>query len=57
MIQKFLCLIFGHKTMFKAATGHILTVDTHFEKDQRIPLVRWERSKFCLRCGRTIHQD
>lgn len=54
MIQKLLCWLFGHKTLYKAATGHILTVDTHFERDMKLPLVKWERSKFCLLEGEEV---
>ncbi len=57
MIQRLLCWLFGHKTMFKAAIGSTITVDTHFEKDQKLPLMKWERSKLCLRCGRVVHRD
>ena len=57
MIQKLLCWLFGHKTMFRAAIGRTLTVDTPFERDMKIPLVKWERSKFCLRCGTKVHED
>jgi len=57
VIQKLLCLLLGHKTMFKAATGEILTVDTHFERNMKLPLMKWERSLYCLRCGVKVHED
>ncbi len=57
MIKRFLCWLFGHRTVFKATIGETITVDTHFEKDQKLPLMKWKRSKFCLRCGTMVHKD
>jgi len=57
MIQKFLCWLFGHKTVVKAYTGQTLVADSHFERDFKHLLYRWERSKFCLRCGKIVHED
>ena len=57
MIQKFLCWFFGHKTVLKAYTGQTLTADTTFEKDVKHPLYKYERSKFCIRCGVMVHKD
>jgi len=57
MIQKLLCWLFGHKTVVKAYTGQTLVADSHFERDFKHLLYRWERSKFCLRCGKIVHED
>lgn len=57
MLQKLLCWLIGHKTVYKVATGEIITVDTHFEKDQKLPLMQWLRSDFCLRCGVGVHES
>jgi len=43
---KFFCWLLGHKTIAKALTGEILKVN---EIDIR--LYRWERQKYCMRCG------
>lgn len=56
MIQKLLCWLFGHKIVFKAATGDVLVADSAFDRDKKYPLVTLERSKFCLRCGITIRE-
>jgi len=57
MIQKLLCWLLGHKTVYKAATGQTLVADGAFDRDIRYPLMRWERSEFCLRCGKKVHED
>ncbi len=57
MIQKFLCWSLGHKTMFKVATERILVADTAFDRDVKHTVLRWERSKFCLRCGTLVHGE
>lgn len=55
MVQKLVCWLFGHKTVYKAAVGTTITIDTCFEKGTVVPLMRLERSRFCLRCGKTVH--
>lgn len=57
MIQKLLCWLLGHKTVFKAATGDVLVAADGFGQDVKYPLAKWERSKFCLRCGEVVHKD
>jgi len=57
MIQKLLCWLFGHKTVFLATTGKILVTDDLFDRDVKNPLMVWARSKFCLRCGKIIHKE
>jgi len=57
MIQKLLCWLFGHKTVYKAFTGQTVAVDGHFDRNITTPVMTWERSKFCLRCGEKVHQD
>lgn len=57
MIQKLLCWLLGHKTVFQAATGHVLVADATFQRDYKYPLVTTERSKFCLRCGVMVHHE
>ena len=57
MIKKLLCWLWGHKTVVKAYTGETMIADGAFDRDVKHPLYRWERSKFCTRCGKSIHQD
>lgn len=57
MIQKLLCFLFGHKTLYKAFTGQIATIDGVFDRDIKTPIMTWQRSKFCLRCGKKIHNE
>jgi hypothetical protein len=46
MWMKFKCWWFGHKTMAMILTGEILKVN-----GVDIKLCRWERQKYCIRCG------
>jgi len=57
MIQKLRCWLFGHKTVVKAYTGETVVADGTFDRDVKHLLYRWERSKFCLRCGKKVHKD
>lgn len=38
MIKRFICWLWGHKTMLKAFTN-----DTFY---------KWEKQRFCIRCGK-----
>ncbi len=57
MIQKLLCLILGHKTVYEAFSGQTVVVDSAFDRGLTKPLMVWTKSKFCLRCGIVIHED
>ena len=57
MLQKLLCWLLGHKTMYKAATGDVIVADGAFDRDIKYPLYTLERSKYCLRCGVKVHED
>lgn len=57
MIQKLLCFLLGHKTVYQAATGQILSATNVLGLSSDHILVKWERSKFCLRCGVLVHDD
>jgi len=52
MIQKMLCWLIGHKTVYRAFTGQTTVVDGTFDKNIVTPLMKWEKSEFCLRCGK-----
>ena len=56
MIQKLLCWLFGHKTVYRAFTGQTAVVDGAFDRGLTMPVMVWARSKFCLRCGTPVHQ-
>lgn len=57
MLKSFLCWLFGHKTVYKAYTGQTATVDGVFDRGLIVPVFTWERAKFCLRCGKPVHED
>lgn len=57
MLQKLLCWLLGHKTMWKAFTGHYGAVDTAFDRGLSVPICTWQRSEYCLRCGKKIHWE
>ncbi len=52
MIKWLICLLWGHKTVSKAYTGETYPARNPFTGETRKGrLFRYERSKFCLRCG------
>ena len=51
MLKRWICRLWGHRTVYKAFTGQIVEVDTAFVTGQRTPVSHWERSSYCLRCG------
>ncbi|HUV56344.1 MAG TPA: hypothetical protein VMV84_03845 [Dehalococcoidales bacterium] len=55
MLKRFLCWLLGHKTIYKGYFGETVKIDTAFDKDQVVPVLKWERSSFCLRCGKPVH--
>jgi len=57
MMKTILCWLFGHKTVFKSFTGEYGIGWHPFEGQVQVPVLRWERSRFCLRCGRGIHSE
>ena len=57
MIQRFLCWLFGHKTVHKAFTGQVLVADGAFDRNVKHPLYKYEKTKFCVRCGTKVHED
>ena len=55
MIKKLICLIWGHKFMVKAYTGQQYEVINRLTGCPEIGnYYKWERQKFCLRCGADI---
>lgn len=58
VIQKLMCWIFGHKTMYVAFTGQTVEVShAFFDKDFLTPVNKHARSKHCLRCGKLVHKE
>lgn len=50
MIKYLLCLLFGHKFVHKIISGKTIT---HFFGDAyNTNTYRWEKSEFCMRCGK-----
>lgn len=58
MIQRLLCWLLGHKTVFKAPTGKQYVIMNQLTGQPDIGnYMRWARSEFCLRCGKRVHKD
>ncbi len=57
MLQKLLCRVWGHKTMLKGYTGQTIVIDGVFDRNLTHPLYRWERQRYCIRCGVKVHED
>ena len=57
MLQRFICGLFGHKTVYKAATGQTVVVTNRlFAQNESVLLMRFVRSDYCLRCGKLVHR-
>ena len=52
MIKHLICWLWGHKTVHKAYTGETMPHhDMLLNQVIQAPLYKWERTKFCTRCG------
>lgn len=51
MIKALICLLWGHKTVVKAYTGQTYQTASYLGDPLTVSLYRWERQRFCLRCG------
>lgn len=55
MIKRLICWIWGHKIIVKAYTGHTMPVTNPLtEAEQNVAMYKWEKMKFCLRCGKDV---
>ena len=52
MWKKFLCWSLGHKTMVKGFTGQTLPHNGVEDK-----LYKWQREKYCIRCGEEVWKN
>jgi hypothetical protein len=52
MIKWLICRLWGHQTMAKAYTGETYQVTSYAGIQHTSALYRWERQRFCCRCGR-----
>lgn len=55
MIKKLLCLVWGHETVVKAFTGQTYQTASYIGNPLSVSLYKWERQRFCLRCGNDVH--
>lgn len=50
--MNWLCRILGHRTMLKAFTGNIIKITHPLNMyPQNVPTYKWERQRYCIRCG------
>lgn len=54
MIKRFLCWLWGHEVLAKAYTGETFAATNYMGDEHRVSLYRWERQKWCLRCGKEV---
>ena len=53
VLQRLKCFLFGHKVVYKVfAGGYYDEYNSLTFQNYKMPLVKYERSEFCLRCGR-----
>lgn len=57
MLKRLICYWWGCKVMMKTYTGEkIRTLDRFSGQEVDIMLYRWEKQKFCVRCGKETTQ-
>lgn len=52
MIKKFICWLWGCKTVCKAYTGETMKVNNGLGMEGISNLYRWDKQSYCIRCGR-----
>ena len=52
MGKRLICWLWGHDTVRKAYTGQMLDTVGQLGNRYTVSLYKWEKSKFCLRCGK-----
>ena len=53
MMLRFICMVWGHKTMCKAFTGNVIKCTyPGYMYPCEVPTFKWERQKHCIRCGK-----
>jgi len=52
MLKKFICWLWGHKTVLKSFTGNTIQARGVLGNDFTISLYDWRRMEFCIRCGK-----
>lgn len=57
MIKALICLLWGHKTVVKAYTGQTYETCSYAGTPLSVSLYRWQRQRFCLRCGDDVHPN
>lgn len=51
MLKRLICYLWGHKVIVKAYTGDVVhQTDRLTLNVVEVPMYRWEKQKFCLRC-------
>lgn len=57
MIRWLLCKVFGHKIVLKAYTGQTMLATNYLGQTLTVSLYKWERQKFCTRCGKPVPES
>lgn len=55
MIKWLMCRLWGHNTVVKAFTGQTYQTASYAGMPLSVALYKWERQRFCLRCGTDVH--
>ncbi|KKK48020.1 hypothetical protein LCGC14_3149340 [marine sediment metagenome] len=57
MLKRWICRLWGHRTVYKAFTGDVVEVDNPMVGPLKTPVKHWARSPYCLRCGKDVPAD
>lgn len=55
MLIWLICRLLGHKIVVKAYTGKTYETCSYGGNPLTVSLYKWERQRFCLRCGDDVH--
>ena len=55
MIQKLICLIWGHRIREKAFTGNRMDARSYAGIDMKISLFKWKYNDKCPRCNKEVN--
>lgn len=57
MIKWLICLMWGHKTVHKAATGEFSTIDRLTGQPTTGHYYKFDRTPYCTRCGDPVYVE
>ena len=55
MLKKLWCYLWGHVSVVKAYTGSTVVITDRLSGNAIVvPTYKWEKQKYCVRCGKEV---